>query len=353
MLAVALDARPSSTGRHVLNRFNPLAVLGSGTAAAPSNTLVTCTGVTPRPTLHRLLVRPGQRRDPDDRRAMSNPGTGTIGGYIKIERQNNADGPCWTDVTPGDPELRHRRHQLRRACSCARSRRRTRSSGSSGCATTAEPRGGGCNYNTDATGAKDPTNWWPNVLFDTREGLLRDATIRIPSRHTRTPTRTQLPDARRRDVLRQHRRAATSRGGSDATRRRSTSPRAPATCRRSTAPASPSTSRIGGTTEMPPPQETGEYGWEDFVNPARRQRRAERHAPDRRGRQRERHLRGVRRRPNYNARAGVPTFTRFRRAPRARVHCAAQRAAARPDDRLTVLPSHARRPGSIPGSGRR
>ena len=34
--------------------------------------------------------------------------------------------------------------------------------------------GGGCNYNTDATGAKDPTNWWPNVLFDTREGLLRD-----------------------------------------------------------------------------------------------------------------------------------------------------------------------------------
>ena len=34
--------------------------------------------------------------------------------------------------------------------------------------------GGGCNYNAITTGITDATNWWPNVLFDPREGLQRN-----------------------------------------------------------------------------------------------------------------------------------------------------------------------------------
>ncbi len=102
---------------------------------------------------------------------MTNAGIGTIGGFIKIDRQN-ADS-TWTDVTMEILNLGIGANNLGGAF-C-------------GGAATWDPtpnaivrlerlrdNGGVCNYQTDTTGAKDPTNWWPNVLFDTRESALRD-----------------------------------------------------------------------------------------------------------------------------------------------------------------------------------
>ena len=102
---------------------------------------------------------------------MTNAGVSTIGGFIKIDRQN-ADS-TWTDVTMEILNLGIGANNLAGAF-C-------------GGAATWDPtpnaivrlerfrdNGGVCNYQTDTTGAKDPTNWWPNVLFDTRESALRD-----------------------------------------------------------------------------------------------------------------------------------------------------------------------------------
>ena len=104
---------------------------------------------------------------------MSDAGISTLGGFIKIER-NNADSSGWTDITLemlnyGFGDVNERRHELRRSDA-----ERDRQAPAAARQTDGPQLGGGCNYNTDATGAKDPTNWWPNVLFDAREGLLRD-----------------------------------------------------------------------------------------------------------------------------------------------------------------------------------
>lgn len=103
---------------------------------------------------------------------MSNAGTSLLGGYIKVDRQN-ANG-TWTDVTT---EILNYGIGGQNFGSVAL-----------GSVICAEPttnaiirlqrlreNTGTCNnYATDATGAKDAANWWPNVLFDTRESALRD-----------------------------------------------------------------------------------------------------------------------------------------------------------------------------------
>jgi hypothetical protein len=130
------------------------------------NTLITCTGWT-------SLTYTGCSSNPTTgtlrSQALSNPGTGLIGGYIKIEVADAAGN--WTDVTTELLSFGFGAANLAPAAAiCAdpspnaiirlqRLRDNT----------------GVCNYNTDTTGAKDPTNWWPNALFDTREALVRDA----------------------------------------------------------------------------------------------------------------------------------------------------------------------------------
>ena len=98
----------------------------------------------------------------------SNAGTGTIGGFIKMEREN-ADG-TWTDVTMeilnygiAAPNLAGTN------CDPAGNLTPTRSSGSSVCATTT---GAPVRHPQGANSVS--TDYWPNVLFDTREALQRD-----------------------------------------------------------------------------------------------------------------------------------------------------------------------------------
>ncbi|MEO8257645.1 MAG: hypothetical protein ABI868_09910 [Acidobacteriota bacterium] len=101
--------------------------------------------------------------------SLSQPGTGLIGGFIKIEMQSTPG--VWTDVTMpilnrgmggpnpvggGTPCVDPTPDAIVRI-------QRLRDNG-----------GGACNYAAVTTGAKDASNWWPNVLFDAREGLLRD-----------------------------------------------------------------------------------------------------------------------------------------------------------------------------------
>jgi hypothetical protein len=189
-LTTALSTTISFGSAALVNRFNPFPFWDSGTAANRSNTLVTCTGFTGTPAQASSSYT-GCSSNPINNAvltsaAMSDPGVGTLGGYIKIERQNTNStiaAPSWTDVTLeilnygiGDinttgsicadptPNAIVRVQRLR-----------------DNAATAAAPTlGGGCNYTTDVTGAKDPANWWPNVLFDTREGLLRDANYPNP-----------------------------------------------------------------------------------------------------------------------------------------------------------------------------
>ena len=146
--------------------FAPLPFYDTSQANGP--VLITCTGTT-------ITTYTGCSSIPNNSAvlvsgAMSDAGTSTLGGFIKIER-NNADNSGWTDITLellnygfadqndggtpcGDPTpyaiVRLQRFRDNQAA------------------------GGGCNYSSDATGAKDPANWWPYVLYDAREGLLRD-----------------------------------------------------------------------------------------------------------------------------------------------------------------------------------
>jgi hypothetical protein len=104
--------------------------------------------------------------------ALANAGTGSIGGWIKIEMQTA--GGVWQDVTMeilnygiGGPNL------AGAICNPV--------AGNPDPTPNAILRiqrlrdnGGVCTYATDTTGARDATNWWPNVLFDPREALQRD-----------------------------------------------------------------------------------------------------------------------------------------------------------------------------------
>jgi hypothetical protein len=110
--------------------------------------------------------------------AMSDAGTSVVGGFIKIDKQSA--GGVWTDVTAeilnygiaGANQLGSNGSLV--ACGVGTNTnaivrlQRLRDNPTAG---------GVCNYNADTTGAKDPTNWWPNVLFDTRESALRDPAV--------------------------------------------------------------------------------------------------------------------------------------------------------------------------------
>jgi type II secretory pathway pseudopilin PulG len=123
-----------------------------------ATSFTTCTGLPSAPTTSGATLTSA---------SMSNAGIGLLGGYIKIEKQDTTG--VWTDVTTqilnygiGGPNLS--------GTACADPTpnailrlQRLRDNNSA------------CNYNTVATGIKEPTNWWPNVLFDAREAVQRDA----------------------------------------------------------------------------------------------------------------------------------------------------------------------------------
>ena len=130
------------------------------------NQLITCTGYTATTLTNCTLAAAVANNSALTTSALSTAGTGTLGGYIKIER-GNVDG-SWTDVTMeilnygigsanlsgaacGDPTPNAilRLERLR----------------DNALAT--------CSYPAGTTHLS--TDYWPNVLFDTREGLQRDS----------------------------------------------------------------------------------------------------------------------------------------------------------------------------------
>jgi hypothetical protein len=249
-----------------LNVFDPQPFWDTSTSPP---TFVTCTGYTAttytgcssNPANNAVLVSG----------AMSNAGISTLGGWIKIERQNAADS-TWHDITVemlnygigdvndggatcGDPtpnaiiRLQRLRDNLNT--------------------------GGGCSYNTDALGAKDPTNWWPYALFDPREGLLRDWDYPNPAGVTPPPavgTGSNLTDPRFLTLGGVIYYVNIDAGNLTKWFAHNTAPFNVAASTGNL--AKPDITGFSvyfsdrRNNRNPASQETGEYGWEDFVNPA-------------------------------------------------------------------------------------
>jgi hypothetical protein len=98
--------------------------------------------------------------------ALSAPGTGVIGGFIKIERQDT--NQVWQDVTMeilnhgiAGPNLSGKPCNDPTPNAIIRLQRLR---------DNAEPGGGNCSYQ----GTRVSSDFWPNVIFDTREALYRD-----------------------------------------------------------------------------------------------------------------------------------------------------------------------------------
>lgn len=98
--------------------------------------------------------------------ALSSAGVGTLGGYIKIEKQ--AANGTWSDVTMeilnygiGAPNLSGTICADPTPNAIIRLQR-------------LKDNGGRCDYSAATTGANNSNDYWPNVIFDTREALVRD-----------------------------------------------------------------------------------------------------------------------------------------------------------------------------------
>jgi hypothetical protein len=105
--------------------------------------------------------------------ALSNAQTGTIGGFLKIELQDT--NKVWRDVTMeilnygiGAPNLDGTRCADPSPDAILRLQRLRDNGGQTGAANV---NGGGCNY----AGSTNAADYWPTVLFDSREALQRDA----------------------------------------------------------------------------------------------------------------------------------------------------------------------------------
>ncbi|HVZ21723.1 MAG TPA: pilus assembly PilX N-terminal domain-containing protein [Vicinamibacterales bacterium] len=132
-----------------------------------SNVLVTCTGYDNAPEFIGCQVNSSLSNGATvTTAAASSAGTGLIGGYIKIERQNSDN--TWTDVTT---EILNygigAANQAGRACgdptpdAIIRIQRLR---------DNADPAAGTCTY----AGSTKAEDYWPQALFDTREGLQWD-----------------------------------------------------------------------------------------------------------------------------------------------------------------------------------
>jgi Tfp pilus assembly protein PilX len=158
----ALSTTISFSTLALLNTFAPLPFwAGSTLVTCTGYTTTTYTGCSYNPAASTVLTSS----------AASDPGVSALGGDIKIEKQSPTGG--WTDITAamlsygfGAPNLGGVACADPTPSAVIRLQRLRDNSGSGS---------GGCNYNTLATGIKDPTNWWPLSLFDTREAIQRDA----------------------------------------------------------------------------------------------------------------------------------------------------------------------------------
>jgi len=130
--------------------------------------LISCTGHTANTLTNCTLAANVANNSTLTTAALSTAGTGTIGGYIKIER-GNTDG-TWTDVTMeilnygiGAPNL------VGAACGdpTPNAILRIQRLRDNALAT--------CHYGAGTVQAS--TDFWPNVLFDTREAVLRDNAV--------------------------------------------------------------------------------------------------------------------------------------------------------------------------------
>jgi hypothetical protein len=174
---------PGSTTITVPNgetgRFAPGTFWMSGTVqGAPVTALVSCAGNTATQLTNCTGV-PTTNAGATVTNAVLSSGplvnvVGLIGGFIKIEQQDaNAN---WTDITMqilnygiGAPNIDGTICADPTPNAILRIQRLKDNAGG-----TPTTDGGGCNYGTATSGLKTPQNWWPQVLFDTREGLLRD-----------------------------------------------------------------------------------------------------------------------------------------------------------------------------------
>jgi hypothetical protein len=159
--AKILDVSPGTTWAFAANTFwiNDVGAGGTGVS-----TLVTCTGASAIQFSGCTGVPATSNNATITTSYLSTQNTGTIGGFIKIEKQDTLG--VWTDVTMeilnygiGGPNLA--------GFSCGDPTpnaivrlQRLRDNG-----------GPGTCPNANTTNAYD---YWPNALFDTREGLLRD-----------------------------------------------------------------------------------------------------------------------------------------------------------------------------------
>ena len=219
-------------------------------ATQPANNLVACTGYTATTFTGCWGVPAAANGSSFKTNVLSSAGTGTIGGYIKIDR-GNADG-TWTDVTMeilnygiGGPNLSGQGQVCADPTPNAILRiQRLRGNQQSGV------NGGGCNY----AGSTTATDYWPNVLFDPREALQRDTSnpgaANLPIggvMHYITIDAANLAKWFRATV------APYNAGTGASSRIDNTGYTVYFSDRRNNRTAAS--------------LETGEYGWEDFVNP--------------------------------------------------------------------------------------
>jgi len=261
---LAAQTIPAGSGTFTLT-------LSGTTAAAPTlpfsvnsffirdeNTLVTCTGYNTTPQFTgcnvpvNLVV--GDRIETG---YLSNAGTGTIGGYLKVELQNNAG--AWVDVTmeflnygisgPNSPGVGRPCDDPTPNAILRLQRMRDNNEPS----TLAK-----CSYN----GSTLSTDHWPNTLFDPREGVVRDLGTTGPSGHNGRVVLGGVMHYVELDVQNLsrwfNRTGAYAAGSGNLAMREGASPTGGFSVyfsdRRNNRNASN--------------QETGEYGWEDVVNPA-------------------------------------------------------------------------------------
>jgi type II secretory pathway pseudopilin PulG len=140
-----------------------------------ANNLVTCTGYTSTQFTTCVNAPAGANGAAVSTNALSSAGVGLIGGYLKIERQSSTG--VWTDVTMeilnlgiGGPNLEGGALIGSGSGICADPTpnavirlQRLRLNASSAAGT--------CGYATTPT--PKATDYWPNVLYDTREGNMR------------------------------------------------------------------------------------------------------------------------------------------------------------------------------------
>jgi len=177
--------RSIPVGNNETARFSPNLIWVNSTNATVPNTAVpvTCEGFTeaiagssPRFLNCRGIAGtpPVPTNSPISTSALANQNTGTIGGYIKIERQN-ADG-SWTDVTMEILNLGFAAPNSGGfVCSDPTPNaviriQRLRDNGEN-------PAGGACTYSNSL----NSWDYWPNTLYDAREGTFRDSAAGFPT----------------------------------------------------------------------------------------------------------------------------------------------------------------------------